>query len=689
MPTRQDARSEAARAERWVARALVAAPDRIFLVLFWVSLVVTVTILLGAFRVWLVAPGAAVLVAATWRLAPRALPATRANVWSAFAALIVAIGWIAANAPFVSRFIVVTRDPGFLTLEGIWLSQHSAPEIPDLSATAVAAAVPGAQAWTGAYFPAHGLLYAQGNKLLPGLLAIAGWVSGERGVMVGNLVIGAVALLSVFALARRVTTSPWAVVPMIALAASIPMVAFSRSAYTEPLALALLFGGLTVGWSALEMRSPWRIGLAGAMVGSTALARIDGGLSVIGFIAAVSLAAAAATLPRPRTMLRRGFGLGVVAAVALMGVGLLDLRIQSPGYLHDLWPQMSSLLAATFAIAFLGSAIALPSFWDPLRRWMLRRRRWIGRALAAGVVAVGLVFLSRPLWATPHHIAAGSVYAGLVGGIQNLEGLTLDPTRSYDEQGMNWLSWYLGWPVVALAVLGLAGIAYRSASRRDPRLLMIALAIGAPSMLYLWRVSITPDQIWAMRRFLPVTIPGFLVAATWSAHWLWASRAFWRRLLSLALGLTFVVVPTLTWGKSLFDDVDQSGRIRQAEAACQGIEAVGADHIVYVRPGGTAYFATLRVICGHDVVEFREPPTQAQLGAVLSAWGPGPVAVLTFAPENVPWSSPALKPWYSGSITTWQITLSHRPRGSGQTTQSMWIGKILPDGSVEPLVPRS
>jgi len=61
MPTRQDARSEAARAERWVARALVAAQDRIFLVRFWVSLVVTVTILLGAFRVWLVAPGAAVL----------------------------------------------------------------------------------------------------------------------------------------------------------------------------------------------------------------------------------------------------------------------------------------------------------------------------------------------------------------------------------------------------------------------------------------------------------------------------------------------------------------------------------------------------------------------------------------------------------------------------------------------------
>jgi hypothetical protein len=33
-----------------------------------------------------------------------------------------------------------------------------------------------------------------------------------------------------------------------------------------------------------------------------------------------------------------------------------------------------------------------------------------------------------------------------------------------------------------------------------------ALLLAPPALLYLWRPSITPDNIWVMRRFLPAIL---------------------------------------------------------------------------------------------------------------------------------------------------------------------------------------
>ena len=34
--------------------------------------------------------------------------------------------------------------------------------------------------------------------------------------------------------------------------------------------------------------------------------------------------------------------------------------------------------------------------------------------------------------------------------------------------------------------------------------------------LYLWDTNITPDQLWASRRFVPFVLPLFVIAAVWA-----------------------------------------------------------------------------------------------------------------------------------------------------------------------------
>jgi hypothetical protein len=621
----------------------------------------------------------AVILVATWRLMPDAVTTTRASLVGALSALLLALAWIALNLPYASRYVTVTRDPGFLTLEALWLSKHPSPDIPMGSAFGVQQSIPDVFASTGAYFPADGMLHAQGAKLLPGMLALAGWVGGELAVLAANLVIGALALLALYALARRVVGPLWGLLPVVALAASVPLGAFSRTPYTEPLTVALIFGGLTMAWSAFQTGTWSRLVVAAAMIGATALARIDGGASVIGLIAGVGLAAAAPLGLRSRRRLQVALFAVTCTALAMVGVGYLDLRLHSPGYLSDLGGQFRLLTAALVATVLVSLALALPRFWDPVRHLVLRHRRPLSVAAMAAIALVAAVLTSRPLWLVKRLIPLGSGYDRLVGGLQRHEGLAFEPTRSYDEMSVTWLSWYYGWPMVVLAFAGLALIARSAIRRRDPRYLVLLTVIAAPSALYLWKVSISPDMVWAMRRFLPVTIPGFLLAATITIVTIWSVRRRWARALAGVLAATVAVFPIFAWG-SLFQTAEQGGRWAEIKAVCAAIEG---DHVLYVHEGEPQYLATLRSVCDVDVVEIRHAPTTGELTAIRQAWGGEDLTVVAFSPDVLPWpDGQAPPPLKKSTITTWTYSISHVPNVPASAGSSVWVGLIKQDGRI-------
>jgi hypothetical protein len=181
--------------------------------------------------------------------------------------------------------------------------------------------------------------------------------------------------------------------------------------------------------------------------------------------------------------------------------------------------------------------------------------RWLPDAAAVGVVLVGLYLASRPLWQVVRQDPndPGSRY---VAGMQAREGLPVDGGRTYAEQTVAWLGWYVG-PValvVALAVLAvLVRRAVRSAELRVVEAWLPALVVAAGStLLTLMRPGITPDHPWADRRLLvalPLVVALVVTGLAWALRRATASGRAWLGPVAVGVVAALVVVPAVvaTW----------------------------------------------------------------------------------------------------------------------------------------------
>ncbi|WP_282948122.1 hypothetical protein [Cellulomonas endometrii] len=676
---------------------MLALPDRLPVVLLALGLSGLVAVLLGAFRPVVVLALAAVLTAATWRWVPRAPRASAAQTGALAAVLVLCAGWVVLGLRSVAEYVVVNRDPGFLTLQALWLTDHPAAPIP--VGSAADAAVAGASAGTEAFWLHDGHLYAQGNKMLPALLAVQGWLGGERAVLAGNLAIGVVALLAVFAAARRFAGPLWALVPTAALALSLPFGTFTRAAYTEPLTVAFLCGGLAVA------HGVWRreagVGphvLVGALLGAVAAARIDGAVVVVGLALGYVLVGASPLGRRDRRAAVRAALAAIGAGVAMAALGMADVLLLSPEYVRVHTSQLTSLLTVTGVLVVLAVvALLVPAAWlAPVRRLVHGRARPLGWAAAGTALLVGVVLASRPLWWEGHHTDPASGFGYAVQVLQAAAGQPLDASRSYDEQTLAWVSWYLGVPAVVLGFAGLALLAWRAVARRDPAATVLVAVVGVAAVFPLVRVSITPDQVWAVRRLLPATFPGLLVAGACALAALagpWRGRApggggagAWtlvRRAAAAGLAAAVVAFPVTTWG-SVAGTVELSGRATQAHAVCDELADLGVRRVVWTHSSPFRYLATLRVVCDVEVVELLEPPSAADLAAVRAAWGGEPVAALSFDVTDYPWRVPPAAPVGGTASTTLGRTLTGPPTAVDTTWSEVWVGLVQPDGSVAP-----
>lgn len=423
-------------------------------------------------------------------------------------AIIAIIAWGVFNIFYTAQHIFINRDPAIYTNTAVWLISHPSVTIqtPDVFGD-----VTGITPDSNAFHPQpndDNQVYAQGLQLFPSLMGLGGRVVGETKMMHLNPLFGMTALLAVYGFARLFVRPRFALMGTLVLAVSLPMIYFSRDTYTEPLAATFMFGALSLLWVAQRKMQPSLWLIAGLVAGAGTLTRIDGYLTVAALLSflAILLGLKRGMGGRRQALYHAGaYALGMAVTSLL---GWLSLIYMSPVYYHDLTGDFMTEMKLIALVVFTGICFVAIAWQTKLLGYIDRlTKHWRAMVVAMLIVVTAIVLVSRPLWLT----AYGEDANQLVAGLQAATKVPVEPNRTYAEDSVWWVMWYVGPVIAALGVVGAAVAAYRSMRDKSLLLLPLLLVVLGTSLVYLIKPSISPDQVWASRRLLPVILPGIII----------------------------------------------------------------------------------------------------------------------------------------------------------------------------------
>jgi 4-amino-4-deoxy-L-arabinose transferase-like glycosyltransferase len=589
--------------------------------------------------------------------------------------------WAGVNMNFNAQHVITDRDPATYAVAGQWLVNHDSLKIPLPDEFAgVPGVVSNSLGFSINNAPGNTYIYAQGQHLLPALLGLAGRSLGTENMLKINVIFGAIALLAVYGFARLLGRPRWAVVVTAALAASMPFIYFSRDTYTEPLAAMFTFGGLSL-LAAAMIQKRWQLWfLAGFVIGAGALTRIDAYLTFIG-VAAFMVIYLALTRKKERLV---GLWQLLALAIGLLvtgGLGLLDVVKLAHPYFLDLHKEFLAQIAALVFVIIVGAVFVWLAWRTPLLKRLDKRTRAY-RGSAIGLITVGFIlFLAcRPfiVWYTDRLDLAS----------------TVPSAHSNAEITTYWVAWYLG-PILAL--LGLGGFtlaAARTAIRRYNLIFLPAiLVLAVTCAVYLIKPSITPDQIWASRRLLPVILPGVAVFAVMALDWIsfeffeqWQFGEYFAGLTATALvvGSLFVSSPLV-----LLRDTAQLGTV---QTACQILPKDSA--VLLVGMAGQKMVQPLHAFCGTPAAAYVDgvggvpsAETLRQVAMQASKSGKEPIVGLFGSDMALaPAGQPANFSTAAGiSYRQLEHTFLSPPQHVLTEQDSLLFGRLQPDGSIVPL----
>ena len=160
-----------------------------------------------------------------------------------------------------------------------------------------------------------------------------------------------------------------------------------------------------------------------------------------------------------------------------------------------------AIIASLVALLIVTSKIA-----NFLHKWLTHKTVWVAICILIFSLTVYAYWI-RPVL-EPHALI-------------QLPGHHLHGTRDYREGSLINLSQYLSPVVIWSGVFGFLISLWKLIRRKENKhLIPLMLAFGGFAVLYLWNPFITPDHFWAIRRFVPVIIPGFVLFATFFISWL-------------------------------------------------------------------------------------------------------------------------------------------------------------------------
>ncbi len=536
---------------------------------------------------------ATIATAAAWHFRPRpAKTQTRAH-GPAVAALAIGLALLAVAGHYHSEHILTDRDPAVYINTGrsIARSHRVRPIIqpgPFDNRNYFATHVAGFQV-------AGHQVFSSFLNFLPVMLAFGWSIGGDTGLLLVPAILGALGMLALYALASSVVGPRWALLGPALLTLAPLQSWFARDAYAElPLEL-LALGGL---WLFIEARRNGALvagAIAGFVIGAMTMVRIDALAILIALPPALTVEYLRASTLEPAAARRRRQVIGAFAATVVF-TGYGGLRVShrlTPGYVTELQHNLHLLELACAAgiVAALGIVGA-----HRMRRGIGHRIvrndlvLWIAGALTAGAAAYAYKF--RPRGGPPPVIASPTMTAA---ARKTLDAFLF--TASF-----RWFAWYLGTFTLVLIVVGIIVLGVRATRTDTPAFIVMAAALPV-TVLYIARPSVSPDHLWAMRRYLPVVLPVMTIAVAAAAIWSTSAIGRWRSSLrapAVVAVIAATLLPAAASGRPLARAQMQGGALVMVHKIC---DITGPDAAIAVEPLkllAAELPQTLRGFCGVD-----------------------------------------------------------------------------------------
>jgi hypothetical protein len=538
---------------------------------------------------------------------------------------VVVVGVTALNVTSTAEHLQTNRDPGVYLTTGKWLATQGT-----LLVDGANAGFAGIEHVTGRTQGYHdprddGLLYPQFNHGFPVTLALSNWIGGDRLMFNLNPLIGGAFLLFLFIYARRFFVDWIALIAVGSAALNLVFWHFARDTYSEPLVALLLVLALLAVDDAVRFGAIRRWVFAGLLVGVSALVRIDAWfyIAIFGGIIAIH----SWLKPVGTARFRTRDALAALGAMWVMGaIGFADLVLRSPQYLADLWPNVRMMLAA----AGIGGLVAVTAVILEARCPRLvatLRTVWRSSGTAfrrLGSIGIVIFVAWALLWRPAYGLTRGNQAGGLVAGLMAAEGVVGDPTRSFYELSARWLTWYWGLIGVVIATIGWSLAVGRRRLKNRQRLYIPLILTGLALVPYIIAPSITPDQIWALRRFYPMGLIGIAmaVALTLAVIERWMRSREWRQWTEVVLvgvaAVALVAVPGV-YAAPLATASTQVGMYGSTIHLC---EQLPDDAAVLVEAGRLTaiYPAAIRSFCDVPVASLTRDAQRSDIDAVAASW---------------------------------------------------------------------
>lgn len=526
---------------------------------------------------------------------PRVLPGpARERGWTAWrgaaGTAVVAAGFAVWQFLENSPSVIVTRAPGAYLQTGYWIAQHGSLPVPQ-SLAAFGGAHAGLDFSSIGFFQHGASVVPAFMSGLPMLLAAGFWTHGVTGATTMGPILGGLAVLAFGGLVARLAGPQWAPAGALVLALTLPEQYTSRAAFSETVVQVLLFGGLCLVIDSLTLAgqhrqagprpgaagkvrrlvsrrlvsadawvswlTPQRIlaGLGGLALGLTVLVDIG---SLVYLLAIIPFAG---VLVAGRRTIAFPFCVGVFIGTAY---GIADGYLLSRPFMDSVGPTLE--LTGLMALWLAAVTVTVVQLLRVQRARVFVRRltgrrplRWIPELGSLLALAALIGFAVRPYVQTVRGQASHAVIS-YIALLERTEQLRIDPSRTYAEDTLYWVIWYVGAPAVLLGGFGVALLVRRCLRAlltwQDPagawrNWSLPLMIICSASTVVLWYPSTVPDQPWASRRLVPLVIPGVIICAAWTSAWM-AGRARERgaRAVTATLVGLFCVgalaVPTVT-----------------------------------------------------------------------------------------------------------------------------------------------